>query len=134
MNDAHSYGTIVRLLDQFPPKKRSHVRTVLAGVLRGIFSQQLVPNADGDGRSLAYEMLIVNAAVAKLIREDRVHQVPSTMQTGKSEGMCLLDDSLTQLVERGKVNLEEALFLATEQEKFQHLKGGKGSRLQATPW
>lgn len=114
----NAYRTILRILDQFPAQKRAHIRTLLAGVLRGVISQQLVPNLDGRGRSLACEILVANSAVSNLIRDDRVWQIPMVMQTGKRFGMRLMDDSLLELVQRRKISLEEALLRATDKTKF----------------
>jgi len=114
----NAYRTVLRVLDQFPAQKRAHIRTLLAGVLRGVISQQLIPNLDGKGRSLACEVLVANSAISNLIRDDRVWQVPMIMQTGKKFGMRLMDDSLIELVQRKKISLEEALQRATDKTKF----------------
>ncbi len=110
--------TVMRVLDQFPAQKRDHIRTLLANVLRGVVSQMLVPNLDGKGRSLATEVLVVNSAVSNLIREDRAWQIPMVMQTGRKQGMRLMDDSLIELVKLKKISLEEALHRATDKTKF----------------
>ena len=110
--------TVMRVLDQFPAAKRDHIRTLLANVLRGVVSQTLVPNLDGKGRSLATEVMVVNSAVSNLIREDRAWQIPMVMQTGKRQGMRLMDDSLIELVKLKKISLEEALIRATDKTKF----------------
>jgi len=110
--------TVMRVLDQFPAQKRDHIRTLLANVLRGVISQTLVPNLDGKGRSLATEVMVVNSAISNLIREDRAWQIPMVMQTGKKQGMRLMDDSLIELVKLKKVSLEEALTRATDKTKF----------------
>lgn len=110
--------TVMRVLDQFPAQKRDHIRTLLANVLRGVVSQMLVPNIDGKGRSLATEVMVVNSAVSNLIREDRAWQIPMVMQTGKKQGMRLMDDSLIELVKLKKISLEEALTRATDKTKF----------------
>ncbi len=122
LHTRNSYRTIIRILDQFPAAKRANVRTILAGVLRGIVSQDLVPNLDGNGVSLAYEVLVVNAATANLIREDRIWQIPMAMQLGTADGMSLMDDNLLTLVKAGKISLEEGLGRATEKEKFVHIQ------------
>jgi twitching motility protein PilT len=114
----NAYRTVLRVLDQFPAQKRAHIRTLLAGVLRGVISQQLIPNLDGKGRSLACEVLVANSAISNLIRDDRVWQVPMIMQTGKKFGMRLMDDSLIELVQRKKISLEEALLRASDKTKF----------------
>jgi twitching motility protein PilT len=110
--------TVMRVLDQFPAQKRDHIMTLLANVLRGVVSQLLVPNLDGKGRSLAAEVMVVNSAISNLIREDRAWQIPMVMQTGKKQGMRLMDDSLIELVKMKKISLEEALHRATDKTKF----------------
>ena len=106
-------STILRLLDQFPSQKRAQVRTMLAGTLRAVVSQQLIPNIDGQGRSVATEVMIVNLAIANLIRQDQVWQIPTVMQMSKNKGMHLMDDSLKRLIDRRKISLEEGLSRAT---------------------
>jgi twitching motility protein PilT len=124
----NAHRTIIRILDQFPAQKRDHIRTLLAGVLRGVVSQQLLPNLDGRGRSLAAEVLVANSAVSNLIREDRAWQIPMVMQTGKRFGMRLMDDSLLDLVQRRKVSLEEALQRASDKTKFLNVEMMKPER------
>jgi twitching motility protein PilT len=118
LHTASAYRTVLRLIDQFPARKRSHVRTMLATVLRGVVCQQLLPNLDRQRRSLACEVLVVNSAVSNLIREDRLWQIPMVMQMGASEGMQLMDDSLQQLVSDKKISLEDAIRLASEPDRF----------------
>jgi len=110
--------TVMRILDQFPAQKRDHIRTLLASVLRGVVSQTLVPSIEGKGRVLATEVLVSNSAVANLIRDDRAWQLPMIMQTGKRQGMRMMDDSLLELVQKKKITLEEALLRATDKTKF----------------
>jgi twitching motility protein PilT len=110
--------TIHRILDQFPNQQRDHARSVLANVLRTIVCQQLVPSIDGSGRVLATEILQVNSAVANLIREDRMFQVPALMQMGRREGMCLMDESLAALVKGSRISLEEARRRAADPDRF----------------
>ncbi len=117
-----SYRTIVRILDQFPPEKRANVRTILSGTLRGIISQQLVPTAHGNQRVPAREVLVVNNAISHLILEDKIWQIPSTMQMGHSDGMRLMDDSLLGLVNSKEITMEEALSRAVEKEKFENVE------------
>jgi twitching motility protein PilT len=119
MHTGSADRTIHRILDQFPVHQREHARSVLANVLRTIVCQQLVPSTDGAGRVLATEILQVNQAVANLIREDRMFQIPAVMQMGKREGMCLMDESLAALVKANRIALDEARRRAVEPEKFQ---------------
>ncbi len=114
----NAHRTVLRVLDQFPAQKREHIRALLAGVLRGVVSQQLVPNLDGKGRSLACEVMVVNSAISNLIRDDRAWQIPMVMQTHRKLGMKLMDDSLIELIQRKKISLEEALHRATDRTKF----------------
>lgn len=118
LHTASAYRTITRLVDQFPARKRAHVRSMLASVLRAVVCQQLVPNLDRGGRSLAYEILMVNSAVSNLIRDDRLWQIPMVMQMGASEGMVLMDDVLARLLSSKKICLEEAINRAAEPDRF----------------
>ncbi|MBI2900509.1 MAG: PilT/PilU family type 4a pilus ATPase [Planctomycetes bacterium] len=113
-----AHRTVARILDQFPSQKRAQVRATLATVLKGVVCQQLVPNADGKGRSLASEIMIMTPAIANLIREDRSWQIPMMIQMGRNQGMRLMDDSLTELVRLKKITIEEAVSRAGEKDRF----------------
>lgn len=101
--------TIGRVLDVFPPKEQSQVRAMLSESLRGIVSQLLLPSTDGKSMQLAVEILVNTQAIGHLIREEKVHQIPGLMQTGKQYGMILMDESLIQLVRDGKIAKATAL-------------------------
>ena len=102
--------TIHRILDFFPSRQQDMVRTQLSFVLEGILSQQLIPRADGSGRVMAVEVLIPNAAVRNLIREDKTHQIYSVMQVGQSRhGMQTLNQALVGLVNSKRITLDQAL-------------------------
>jgi twitching motility protein PilT len=118
LHTQNAQRTILRILDQFPSAKRAHIRTLLAGTLRGVISQQLVPNIDGRGRSLAFEVMVVNSAISNLIREDRAWQIPMVMQTGRRLGMRMMDDVLLELVQKKRISMEEALLRASDKAKF----------------
>jgi twitching motility protein PilT len=105
-NAAH---TVNRLVDVFPPEQIGQIRVMVSESLRGVVSQQLVPRADGQGRSAALEILVCTAAIANMIREDRTFQIPSLMQIGVKQGMRLMEQSLFALVEKGVVKPEDAL-------------------------
>jgi twitching motility protein PilT len=100
--------TINRILDAYPPDQQSQIRAMISESLRAIVSQRLVPVVDGSRRVPALEILLVNIAVSNLIREERVFQLRSVMQTGRSAGMCLFDDSLLDLVRAGTISKETA--------------------------
>jgi len=101
--------TIGRVLDVFPPKEQGQIRAMLSESLRGVILQRLVPTVDGKSVELAIEILVNNTAVGNTIREDRMFQMRGLMQTGKRLGMVLMDDSLLELVEAGKITFEEGL-------------------------
>jgi twitching motility protein PilT len=100
--------TINRILDAYPPDQQSQIRAMISESLRAIVSQKLLPTVDGSRRVPALEILLVNIAVSNLIREERVFQLHSVMQTGRSIGMCLFDDSLLELVRAGTISKETA--------------------------
>jgi twitching motility protein PilT len=100
--------TINRILDAFPPDQQSQIRAMISESLRAIISQKLLPTTDGSRRVPALEILLVNIAVSNLIREERVFQLRSVMQTGRRMGMCLFDDSLLELVRAGTISKDVA--------------------------
>ncbi len=110
--------TINRILDVFPPDQAPQIRSMVSESLRGIVSQRLVPELNGKGRVPAIEILTVNLAVSNLIREGKTFQIGGLMQVGKSQGMCLLDDSLADYVGRGLISKEAARGLAEKSERF----------------
>ncbi|HXH27458.1 MAG TPA: type IV pilus twitching motility protein PilT, partial [Candidatus Polarisedimenticolia bacterium] len=110
--------TINRLLGVFPPAQQSQVRTMISESLRAIVSQRLVPSADGTRRVPALEVLIVNKAVGNLIRENKTFQIRSVLQTGAAHGMCLLDNSLADLVKGGAISRDEALRNCEDPKRF----------------
>ena len=101
--------TLDRVLDAFPVDQREQVRVMVSESLRGIVSQQLVPRADGQGRALALEVLVNTPAVGNCIRESKTFMLPGIIQTGRKQGMKLMDDSLTDLATAGTITAEEAL-------------------------
>jgi twitching motility protein PilT len=110
--------TVNRLLGVFPPEQQAQIRTMVSESLRAVVSQRLIPRADGKGRTLALEVLVVNKAVGNLIRENKTFQIRSAMQTGVAQGMVLLDDALRELVTKGVITREEAMKHAEEPAKL----------------
>src|SRR5438094_4750390 len=100
---------INRIIDVFPPHQQSQVRAQLAFVLEGIVTQTLLPKAKGRGRAMAAEILVVTPAVRALIRDDKIHQIYSTMQSGKKFGMQTMNDALYQLYMSREVAWEEVI-------------------------
>lgn len=102
--------TINRIIDVFPPHQQEQVRTQLSFVLEAILSQQLIPKKNGQGRVLAAEVLIPTPAIRNLIREDKIHQMYSMMQTGQAKfGMQTMNQSLFDLYSRGIISYEDAM-------------------------
>ncbi len=110
--------TIDRILDTFPPDEQAQVRSMISESIRGILCQQLIPRKDGNGRALAMEILLNTPAVSNLIRERKLFQIPSIIQTSRQQGMILLDNSLMDLVTRGVIDGIEAYFAADKKEQF----------------
>ncbi len=102
-------STITRIVDMFPAEKQEQVRAQLSFVLQAVISQRLLPKIGG-GRVLAYELLIPNTAVRNLIRENKLQQIYSIMQSGQAEtGMQTMNQSLYKLYRQGLITLEDAL-------------------------
>lgn len=113
--------TVGRILDVFPPSQQDQIRTMVADSLRGILTQQLVPRADGKGRVVCVEVLVVTPAISNLIKEDRTFQIPSLMQTGIKQGMQLMDDALYRLLQQGLITPQTATERAYDRSKFADL-------------
>ncbi len=101
--------TINRIIDVFPPHQQQQVRTQLSFVLQGVVAQQLVPMAAGKGRVPACEVLVTTPAVQNLIRENKIHQLYSVMQTSTNIGMQTFEQTLSDLFKRGLITLDEAM-------------------------
>ncbi|MBW2232184.1 MAG: Flp pilus assembly complex ATPase component TadA, partial [Deltaproteobacteria bacterium] len=101
--------TINRIVDVFPPYQQSQIRQQLSFVLEGVVSQTLLPRANGPGRVLSLEVMIPNAAIRNLIREDKIHQLYSAMQVGQNKfGMQTMNQSLAILVQRRLISMDDA--------------------------
>lgn len=108
MHTTDAVKSISRIVDSFPPEKQAQIRTMLSESLQGVFSQLLLPTTDGKSRVVAYELLFINQAVGNMIRDQRTFQIPQVMQTGRSQGMITLGQSVGELVRAGKVSRERA--------------------------
>ena len=107
LHSAGAVQTLERIIDTFPPHQQAQVRMQLASSLLGIISQQLVPSREGDRRFLAVEILIMNQAIRNLIRENKIHQIFSAIQTGSSLGMISMDKALKLLGQQKKISSAE---------------------------
>jgi len=122
LHTGNTSRTLDRLLDVFPIDQQAQIRIMVSESLRGIISQQLVPSADGKTRVLALETLTNTPAVANVIREAKTYMLPGIIQTGKKQGMQLMDDALLALFERGAISRDEA-FARAEQKQLMEQKG-----------
>jgi twitching motility protein PilT len=112
--------SINRIVDMFPPHHQTQIRSQLSFVLQGVVTQQLVPNMNGPGRALALEILIPNAAIRNLIREDKAHQIYSAMQMGQSTtGMQTMNQSLYSLYSRQIISRDEAVGRSPEPDEME---------------
>jgi twitching motility protein PilT len=114
--------TMNRVIDVFPPHQQAQVRAQLSFVLEGVLSQTLIPAANRPGRVLALEILVPNAAIRNLIREDKMHQMYSQMQIGQDKfGMQTMNQSLAELYLRRQITLEDAEARCHDYEEFRRL-------------
>ncbi|MDA1142447.1 MAG: type IV pilus twitching motility protein PilT [Planctomycetota bacterium] len=111
-------STVDRIIDQFPAEQQEQIRQMLAESLKGVIAQNLLKKKT-KGRAAALEILIVNTAIANLIREGKTFQIASSMQVGAREGMVLLNDALLRLVAEGHVEAAEALNKAVDKKDLQ---------------
>ncbi|MCP5059164.1 MAG: type IV pilus twitching motility protein PilT [bacterium] len=111
--------TVNRLVGVFPAEQQEQIRNMVSESLRAVVSQRLVRQADGQGRAPALEILVNNRAIGNLIRENKTFQIGSMLQTGATQGMCLLDQSLNELVQSGRVTREEAIKHCEDPRKIQ---------------
>src|SRR5436853_755057 len=114
LHTGNASRTLDRLLDVFPPDQQEQIRIMVSESLRGVISQQLIPRSEGKGRVLALEILTNTPAVANVIREAKTFMLPGIIQTGKKQGMQLMDDALIELHNRGLITVEEALARAEQ--------------------
>jgi len=125
--------TINRIVDIFPSGQQPQIRAQLSMVLEGILCQSLIPRASGSGRCMAMEILIPTTAIRNLIREDKIHQIYSQMQTGQEKhGMQTFNQSLSQLVLTKQISMDNALSKSSNVEELQDLiQRGVGLNFQA---
>lgn len=120
--------TINRIVDVFPSSQQPQVRAQLSFVLEGVLSQLLIPRADNKGRVVSLEIMIPNAAIRNLIREDKIHQVYSQMQVGQSKfGMQTMNQSLMNLYTRRLISLEDAIGRSSEPDELRQMMANAGA-------
>jgi twitching motility protein PilT len=134
-------STINRIIDVFPSNQQAQIRAQLSLVLEGIMCQALLPKASGQGRVAALEILVPNAAIRNLIREDKIHQIYSMMQTGQEKyGMQTFNQALATLYHKRLISLELAMQRSSNTDELRDLiehgagiNTGNGNGAHATP-
>jgi twitching motility protein PilT len=116
--------TINRIIDVFPAGQQQQIRAQISFVLQAVLSQQLLPKAYGSGRCLALEVLIPTAAVRNLIREEKIHQIYSSMQTGTEYGMQTMNQSLFELYQKQLVSYNEIFSRTLDPKELQRMVKG----------
>ncbi len=125
MGTLHTNGcaqTIDRIINSFPADKQAHIRTMISTSLRGVVSQQLLPKKTEAGRVAALEVLINTPAVANLIRQGKLDQLETAMQSGGASGMVTMDSALMELHRNGLITGHEAYQQANNKAKFERMK------------
>jgi twitching motility protein PilT len=126
-------STIDRVIDVFPAAQQGQIRTQLAGTIQGVVAQALLPTADGQGRVAAIEILLPDDAVRNLIRQGKLEQIYSVMQTNTSRGMQTMEQALADLVLRGVVDRDMAMTRSSKSEQLDGLLVRGGMAPQAPP-
>jgi twitching motility protein PilT len=117
-----AYSTINRIIDVFPSGQQAQVRTQLSLVLEGILCQALLPKSANDGRVMALEILMPNSAIRNLIREDKIHQIYSMMQTGQDKyGMQTFNQALATLVHKRQITVDTAIQRSSNADELKEL-------------
>lgn len=119
MHTTTAVKTIDRIIDALPSEKREQAKLFLASSLKGVISQVLCKTATGRGRQAALEIMVPNRAIGKLIMEDKVHMIGSQLQTGKADGMQLLDQHLLELVTNKLIDPDDAYLYAQDKTEFE---------------
>ena len=115
-------STINRIIDVFPSDQQSQIRAQLSLVLEGIMCQALLPRAEKTGRAMALEIMIPNGAIRNLIREDKVHQIYSMMQTGQDKyGMQTFNQALATLYHKRQITLDTAMQRSSNTDELKEL-------------
>ncbi|MCA1960768.1 MAG: type IV pilus twitching motility protein PilT [Desulfomonile sp.] len=116
--------TINRIIDVFPSHQQPQVRAQLSFVLEGVLCQNLLPTMDGKGRALALEIMVPNAAIRNLIREDKIHQIYSQIQVGQAKsGMQTMNQSLALLYQRRVISFDDAMARSPDPDELKQLLG-----------
>ena len=119
LHTSSAVKTIDRIIDVYPAGQKDQIRSMLSESLLAVIAQKLLENKELNGRTPASEIMIANSAIRNLIREDKIYQIPTLIQSGGQDGMQSLDHDLQRLVQQGKINREEASKIADNSEIFE---------------
>ena len=119
LHTSSAVKTIDRIIDVFPSGKKAHIRSMLSESLLAVIAQKLLQNRNKDGRVPVCEIMIANAAIRNLIREDKIYQIPTLIQAGSQEGMQSLDQDLQRVVQQGNVDKNDAAKIADNPDIFE---------------
>lgn len=115
-----SAKTIDRIIDIFPSDQQEQIRSQLSTSIAAVISQQLLPTADGTGRVAAFEIMLMKDSIANLIRKNETYKIDSDIQTGRAEGMILLDDHLCELYMAGKITFSDMMKCSTKPDQLEN--------------
>lgn len=127
LHTSSAVETINRIIDVFPAFQQNQIRTQLAFVLEGVYCQQLLPKLSGRGRAMAAEIMIPNAAIRALIRDDKCHQIQSHIQTGSKLGMMTMNQSLFNLYKSSMISWDDALLHSSDHEDLKRTAQREGA-------
>ena len=119
LHTSSAVKTIDRIIDVFPSGKKAHIRSMLSESLLAVIAQKLLRNRNKDGRVPACEIMVANAAIRNLVREDKIYQIPTLIQSGAQEGMQTLDQDLQRLIQQGSIEKNDAIKVADNSEIFE---------------
>lgn len=126
--------TINRIVDVFPPYQQSQIRAQLSFVLEGVISQLLIPKMNSKGRAMALEIMVPNAAIRNLIREDKIHQIYSQMQVGQDKfGMQTMNQALFSLFQKRQISLEDTIGRSQDPEELKQMISNPSAGMQRRP-
>jgi twitching motility protein PilT len=119
LHTTNATKTLERIIDATPAEQKTQVTHVLAHVLHGIVSQTLVKTADGRGRKAIVEVLVMTPAIAHLLTNDKIFQIPMKLETGRAEGMQLRDQALMEALQHKQIDPDDAYLHAQDKKVFQ---------------
>jgi twitching motility protein PilT len=119
LHTSSAVKTIDRIIDVFPGSQKGQIRSMLSESLEAVIAQKLLPRKNGKGRIPASEIMTANSAIKNLIREDKIYQIPSLIQSGSQDGMQTLDQDLQRLLQMGLIEREDAIYVADKPEIFE---------------